>query len=77
MQGDPGYRLPATGYWLLAGVHILSGSLQVAAPDISRLVKGLKTPEEYFRIVIAAPENPYQQKATELLAGLQPAPGGK
>jgi len=47
------------------------------APDINRLVKGLKTPEEYFRIVIAAPENPYQQKAAELLAGLQPAAGGK
>jgi hypothetical protein len=47
------------------------------APDISRLVKGLKTPEEYFRIVIAAPENPYQQKAAELLASLQPAVGGK
>mgnify|MGYP001488237628 CR=1 FL=1 len=47
------------------------------APDIGRLVKGLKTPEEYFRIVIAAPENPYQQKAAELLASLQPAVGGK
>ena len=47
------------------------------APDINRLVKGLKTPEEYFQIVIAAPENPYQHKAAQLLAGLQPAPGGK
>jgi hypothetical protein len=47
------------------------------APDISRLVKGLKTPEEYFRTVIAALENPYQQKAVELLDSLQSAPDGK
>jgi len=47
------------------------------APNINQLVKGLKTPEKYFRIVIAAPENPYQRKAAELLAGLQPAVGGK
>jgi hypothetical protein len=48
------------------------------APNINQLVKGLKTPEEYFRIVIAAhPENPYHRKAAELLAGLQPAVSGK
>ncbi len=47
------------------------------APDISRIVKGIKKPEEYFRIVIASPENPYQPKAAELLAGLQPAGGAK
>lgn len=42
------------------------------APTIS-LVKGLKNPEEYFRIVIAAPDNPYRNKAAELLANIQPA----
>jgi hypothetical protein len=41
------------------------------APAIS-LVKGLKTPEEYFKIVIASPPNPFQKKAAELLASLQP-----
>lgn len=47
------------------------------APNINQIVKGLKMPDEYFQIVIAAPENPYQRKAAELLAGLRTAAGGK
>ncbi len=42
------------------------------APAIG-LVEGLKSPREYFRVVIAAPENPYRQKAIELLARIEPA----
>lgn len=45
------------------------------APAIS-LVNGLKNPEEYFQIVIAAPDNPYREKAAKLLESIQPAGGG-
>ena len=45
------------------------------APAIS-LVNGLKNPEEYFQIVIAAPDNPYRKKAATLMENIQPAGGG-
>ncbi len=45
------------------------------APAIG-LVNGLKKPEEYFRIVIEAPKNPYRKKAIKLLGDIKPAGGG-
>jgi hypothetical protein len=38
------------------------------------LTVGLRTPEQYFKAVIAARPNPYQQKAAELLAALAARP---
>ena len=47
------------------------------APDPGvLLIKDLKTPEKYFKTVIAAPPNPYQQEAAKLLASLAARPNG-
>lgn len=47
------------------------------APSIGIVVKGLKPPEEYFRIVIAAPQNPFQAQAAEFFASLRSADAGR
>ncbi len=45
-------------------------ALKPAEAPARVLIKDLKTAEEYFRIVIAAPPNPYQHEAARLLASL-------
>lgn len=44
-------------------------SMQTASASVIRLT--LKAPEEYFKVVIAAPRNPWQGRAAENLAWLQ------
>jgi hypothetical protein len=45
-------------------------ALKPAEAPARPLMTDLKTAEEYFRIIIAAPPNPYQQEAARLLASL-------
>lgn len=55
---------------IVANFELGKLALRTAEAPAIALVKDLKTPEEYFRTVIAAPPNPYQQKAAELLTAL-------
>lgn len=55
---------------IVANFELGKLALRTAEAPAIGLVEGLKTPEEYFRIVMAAPPNPYQQKAAEMLASL-------
>jgi len=55
---------------IVANFELGKLALRTAEDPAVVLIKDLKTPEEYFRIVIAAPPNPYQQKAAEMLASL-------
>ena len=49
-------------------------TMQTAPPPRLPLLPGLKTPAEYFRTVIAAPPNPWQELASEHLARLTVPP---
>lgn len=48
--------------------------LKTAEARVVHLVEGYRTPEDYFKTVIAAPPNPYQQEAARLLASLASRP---
>ncbi len=59
---------------IVANFELGKLALRTAEAPAITLTRGLKTPEEYFRTVIAAPPNPYQQKAADLLASLASRP---
>jgi hypothetical protein len=62
---------------IVANFELGKLALRTAEAPVINLVDGLKTPEEYFRIILAAPPNPYQQKAAEMLASMAIKPKGK
>jgi len=59
---------------IVANMELGKLAMRIREAPVIRLVGGLKTPEEYFKIVRAAPPNPYQRKADELLAFLAARP---
>jgi hypothetical protein len=62
---------------IVANFELGKLALQTAQFRVIRLVTGVMTPEEHLNIVIAAPPNPYRQKAAELLATLAARPSEK
>jgi len=62
---------------IVANFELGKFALRTAEDPARVLIKDLKTPEEYFRLVIGAPPNPYEQKAAELLASLAARPKAK
>jgi len=55
---------------IVANFELGKFALRTAEDPARLLIQDLKTPEQYFQIVIAAPPNPYRQKAAKLLASL-------
>ena len=59
---------------IVANFELGKLALRTAEAPAIGLVEGLKTPQEYFRTVIAAPANPYKRRAAELLVSLAARP---
>jgi len=60
---------------IVANFELGKLALRTAEDPAIVLITDLKTPQEYFQLVIAAPPNPYRQKALELLASRAERPG--